>query len=94
MWLEYEHKIDEDWTINNLRLIAEYDSIGSAWYGVKEALIWDFVEVDQKNRSKNQINLGNDILYNMFDYGIEYIKKITTKEQRACNSLSVIDSSI
>ena len=30
VWLEYEHKIGEDWTINTLRLIAEYDSIGSA----------------------------------------------------------------
>ena len=38
--------------------------------------------------------MGNDILYNLFDYGIEYIKKITTKKQRVCNSLSVIYSSI
>ena len=52
------------------------------------------MKLTKKNRSKNQINLGNDILYNLFDYGIEYIKKITTKKQRVCNSLSVIYSSI
>ena len=38
--------------------------------------------------------LGDNILYNLLHYGNEYIEKVSTKEQVARNSLSVIDVSI
>ena len=42
----------------------------------------------------NQINLGNNVLYNLLDYGNEYIENLTSTEIMARNSLSVIDASI
>ena len=33
-WLEHKHKIGKDWTINNLRLVSESNSTGSAQLGV------------------------------------------------------------
>ena len=38
--------------------------------------------------------MGNIFLYNLPDYGNEYIEKISTKEQLVRNSLSVIDASV
>ena len=38
--------------------------------------------------------MGNNVLYNLFDYGNEYNENISTKEQVARNSLSVIDTPI
>ena len=38
--------------------------------------------------------MGNNVLYNLFDYGNKYIENISTKEQVARNSLSVIDAYI
>ena len=38
--------------------------------------------------------MGNNGLYNLLDYRNEYIENISTKEQVARNSLSVIDDSI
>ena len=38
--------------------------------------------------------MGNNVLYNLLDYGNEIIEKITSKEQVARNSLLVIDTSI
>ena len=38
--------------------------------------------------------LGDNVLYNLLHYGNEYIEKVSTKEQVARNSLSVIDVSI
>ena len=73
--------------------MLESDSTNSARLEVKEAPTWDFVEVDKYICSirHNQINLGNKILYNLLDHGNDYIENITTKEQVACNSLTVID---
>ena len=44
VWLYHRHKIDEDWTINVLRLFSESDWTSS---GVKESPIWECVEVDK-----------------------------------------------
>ena len=38
--------------------------------------------------------MGNNVLYNLLDYGNEFIEKITSKEIIERNSLSVIDASI
>ena len=38
--------------------------------------------------------MGNNVLYNLLDYGNEYIENISTKEQVARNSLTRIDASI
>ena len=43
---------------------------------------------------RNQINLGNNVLYDLCDYGNECIEKLITNEQIARNSLSLIDTSI
>ena len=47
LYLEHAHEIGEDWTINALRLVSESDSTRSSWLGVKEAPVWEFVEVDK-----------------------------------------------
>ena len=62
VWLEHGHKISEDWTLNALRLISESDSTSSVRLGVKEAPIWEFVEIDKYICPilHNQINLGNN----------------------------------
>ena len=61
VWLEKWHKIGGDRTINALRLVSESDSTGSVRLGVKEAPIWEFVEVEKYICPilHNQINLGN-----------------------------------
>ena len=76
--------------------MLESDSTNSARLGVKEAPIWDFVEVDKYicYIRHNYMNLGNNILYNILDYGNDYIENITTKEQVACNSLTIIGASV
>ena len=38
--------------------------------------------------------MGNNVFYNLLDYENEHIENISTKEQVARNSLSVIDASI
>lgn len=42
----------------------------------------------------NQINWDNNVLYNLLDYGNEFIENITTKERISRNSLTIIDASI
>ena len=42
----------------------------------------------------NQINLGNNVLYNLLDYGNKFIERLTSKEIIARDSLSVSDASI
>ena len=71
VWLEHGHKIGEDWTINALRLVSESDCTGPAWLGVKEVPIWEFVEVDKYICPvlHNYINLGNNVWYNLLNYG-------------------------
>ena len=82
-WLEHGHKKDDDWSIKVLRLISESDLTGSARFDVKEAPIWDFVEVDKYICPilHNQINLDNNILYTLIDYGNKFIENITTKNK-------------
>ena len=47
VWLKYGYKIGEGWTIHALWLVSESDSTGSARLDVKEALVWEFVEIDK-----------------------------------------------
>ena len=77
------YTIGEDWTINTLRLVSESDSTGCARLGVEEAPIWHFVEVNKHICPilHNQINLGNNVLYNLLDYGNEFIENISTKNK-------------
>ena len=42
----------------------------------------------------NQINLGNNVFHNLLDYGNINIEKLSVDEDKACNSLLMIDSSI
>ena len=37
--------------------------------------------------------MGNNVLYNLLDYGNEFVEKLSSKEIIARNSLSVIDTS-
>ena len=62
--------------------MSQSDSSGSTRLGVKEAPIGWCVEVDKHFCLilRNHINLGNNVFYNLLDYGIKYIKNITTKE--------------
>ena len=46
VWLEHGHKIGEDWTINDLRIVSESDCEGPARLDVKGAPIWEFIELD------------------------------------------------
>ena len=38
--------------------------------------------------------MGNNVLYNLLDYGNEFVEKLSANEIIARNSLSVIDASI
>jgi len=65
--------------------------------GVKEEPYWDFVEVDNYICLilHNQINLGNNVFHNLLDYGnVKNIEKVSVDEDKARNSLLMIDSSI
>ena len=42
----------------------------------------------------NQIHLGNNIFHNLLDYGNENIEKMSVDDDKARNSLLMIDSSI
>ena len=42
----------------------------------------------------NQINLGNNVFHNLLDYGNENIEQLSIDEDKARNSLLMIDSSI
>ena len=79
-----------------MRSISESDWTESARLGVKEAPIWKFVEVDKYICPvlHNQTNLGNNVWYNLLNYGNEFIEKLTSTEIISRNSLSLIDASI
>ena len=64
--------------------------------GVKGEPYWDFVEVDNYICPilHNQINLGNNVFHNLLDYGNENIESLSVDEDKARNSLLMIDSSI
>ena len=70
----------------------KFNKISSTW--CKKVPIWEFVEVDEYICLvlNNQINLGNNVIYNLLDYGNEFIEKITTQQQVARNYVSVIDA--
>ena len=54
-----------------MRLVSESEYIEPTRIGIKEAPIWEFVELDNYicPVPHSQINLGNNVLYNLFDYG-------------------------
>ena len=64
--------------------------------GVKEESYWDFVDVENYICPilHNQINLGNNVFANLLDYGNENIESLSVDEDKARNSLLMIDSSI
>ena len=64
----------------------ESDSTSSTRLGVKEAPILEFIEVNKYIYPilRNQINSGNDGLYNSLDYGNELINNIATNEDNTC----------
>ena len=63
---------------------------------VKEEPYWDCVEVDNYicQTLHNQINLGNNVFHNLLDYGNKNIEKLSVDEDKARNSLLLIDSAI
>ena len=64
--------------------------------GVKEEHYWDFVEVDNYICPilYNQINLRKNVFHNLLDYGNENSEKLSVDEDKARNSLLIIDSFI
>ena len=72
----------------------KFNKISSTW--CKKVPIWEFVEVDEYICLvlNNQINLGNNVIYNLLDYENEFIEKLTSKKIIARNYLLVIDASI
>ena len=63
---------------------------------VKEEHYWDFVEVDNYICPilHNQTNLGNNVYHNLLDYSNGNIEELSVDEDKARNSLLLIDSSI
>ena len=61
--------------------------------GVKKEPYWDFVEVDNYICPilHNQINLGNNVFHNLSDYGNKNIEMLSVDEDKARNSLLMID---
>ena len=86
----------DDWTIKTLKIMSRSGKPNYDCLGVKEYPYWDFVEVGHFIRPilHNQINLGNNVFHNLFNYGNEYIEKLSVGEDIARNSLLLIDSSI
>ena len=96
VWLKHGHQIGEDCAINILKRNLESYLTGSRRLGVKRVPIRELIEVDKYICPilRNHINLGKKVLYNLLDYGNEYIENISTKERDVRNLLIVIDTSI
>ena len=64
--------------------------------GVKEEPYWDFVEVDNYICPifHNQINLGNNVFHHLLYYSNENIEQLLVNEDKAHNSLLLVDSAI
>ena len=86
----------DEWPIENLKVIFKSGGGNAENLGVKEELCLDFVEVDNYICPilHNQINLGNNVFHNLLDYGNENIESLSIDEDKARNSLLMIDSSI
>ena len=84
------------WIIETLKVMSKSNAKNDDYLGVKEQPYQGFIEVDNFICPilHNQINLGNNVFHNLLDYGNEYIEKLTILEDKARNSLLVIDSSI
>ena len=93
VWLECGRKIGDDWFIKDLKLMSESDSAGSVRLCVKEVTIWEYVEIEKHICPilHNHINLGNNKLYYLLDYGNKYTENIITKKLLASSLLTVID---
>ena len=57
--------------------MSRSDKIASPRLGVKEDPYWEFVPINHYILPilHNQINLGDDVLYNILDYGNDKIEK-------------------
>ena len=86
----------DEWSIENLEVMFQSGGGNADSLGVKEEPYWDFVEVDNYICSilHNQINLGNNVFHNLSDYVNENIEKLSVDEDKARNSLLLIDSAI
>ena len=86
----------DEWTIETLKVLSKSSAKNADCLGVKEEPCWDFIEVDNFICPilHNQINLGNNVFYNLLDYGDEYIENLSFQKNIARNSLLAIDSSI
>ena len=82
--------------MNILRPVSESDWIRPARLGVKEAPIWEFVELENYICPilHNQINLANNVLYDILDNRNIFVEKLVSKEIIAHNSLSLIDAAV
>ena len=89
VWLEHGYKTGEDWTINDLRLLSQSDYTGPAWLGVTETPIWELLDLHNYIYPvlHNQINLRNSVLYNLLNYGNEFVEKLSPTEIIARNLL-------
>ena len=93
-WKLCDHSVCDEWIIESLKVISQLGR-DIECLGVKEAPYWNFVAVDNFIYPilHNQINSGN-FFHNLLDCGNKYIEKLLVDEDKARNSLLVIDSSI
>ena len=86
----------DEWSIENLKTMLQSGGGNAESLGVKEEPYWDCVEVYSCICSilYNQNNSGNNVFHNLLDYGNENIEKILVDEDKARNSLLLIDSAI
>ena len=95
-WKLYIHTIGDEWSIENLKIFFQSGEKSTESLGIKEEPYWDFVEVDNYMCPilHNQLNLVNNVFCNLLDYGNANIEKLSVDEDKVCNSLLMIYSSI
>ena len=88
--------MDDEWTIETLKVISQSGRKNDECLGVKETPYWNFVEINKFICLilPNQINLGNNFFHNLSDYSNEYIEILSVKQNMARNSFLMVDSSI
>ena len=86
----------DEWSIESLKVMFQSRGTNFGSLGVKEEPYQDFDEVDTYTCQilHNQINLGNNVFHNLLDYGNENIEKLSVDEDKARNSLLLIDPAI
>ena len=83
----------DEWTIETLKVMSQSGKTNADSLGIKEEPYWNFVVVDNCICPilHNQIILGNNVFHNSLDYGNECIENLSVDEDKARNSLSLID---